>query len=227
MSPLIEQILQQKSVSFVGMEKNTGKTECLNYVLRELYKTDKKIAVTSIGIDGERVDQVTETHKPEIELAKGTIFVTSEKHYKERRPTSNILNVSTHGSTLGRLVTAQALQRGKAIISGPSSTGKLKQLLSEMDTYDVDITLVDGALSRKSFGAPTVTESLILSTGAALSPHLPELIRNSQHHPQRNEDSRFRPQQPPADAGPRLHREHQLELLPHRPRRIGKDHLSQ
>lgn len=180
MSPLIEQILQHKSVSFVGMEKNTGKTECLNYVLRELYKTDRKIAVTSIGIDGEQVDQVTETHKPEIELAKGTIFVTSEKHYKERRPTSNILNVSTHGSTLGRLVTAQALQCGKAIISGPGSTGKLKQLLSEMDTYNVDITLIDGALSRKSFGAPTVTESLILSTGAALSPHLPELIRKTQ-----------------------------------------------
>lgn len=180
MSPLIEQILQHKSVSFVGMEKNTGKTECLNYVLRKLFQTDKKIAVTSIGIDGESVDQVTETHKPEIELAKGTIFITSEKHYNEKRPTSNILNISHQASSLGRLVTAETLQRGKAIISGPSTTGTLKKLLTEMEKYQVDITLVDGALSRKSFGAPTVTESLILSTGAALSPHLPELIRKTQ-----------------------------------------------
>lgn len=180
MSQLIEQILQHKSVSFVGMEKNTGKTECLNYVLKELYQTDKKIAITSIGIDGESVDQVTETPKPEIELAKGTIFITSEKHYKEKRPTSDILDVSNFGTSLGRLITAKALQRGKAIISGPSSTGRIKQVLSEMPKYGVDITLVDGALSRKSFGAPTITESLILSTGAALSPHLPELIRKTQ-----------------------------------------------
>lgn len=180
MSELIDRILQYKSVSFVGMEKNTGKTECLNYVLNELYQTDKKIALTSIGIDGESVDQVTETPKPEIELEPGTIFVTSEKHYKEKRPTSKILDLSTYSTSLGRLVTAEAQQRGKALISGPSSTGKLKEVLASMQKYNVDICLVDGALSRKSFGAPSVTESLILSTGAALSPHLPELIRKTQ-----------------------------------------------
>lgn len=177
---MIKEILQYRSVSFVGMEKNTGKTECLNYVLKRLYESDKKVAITSIGIDGERVDQVTDTPKPEIELAKGTIFVTSEKHFKERRPTSNILDLSTFSTSLGRLVTAEALQRGKAIISGPSTTGRLKEILSQMTHYGVDITLVDGALSRKSFGSPTVSECLVLSTGAALSPHLPELIRKTQ-----------------------------------------------
>lgn len=177
---MIEDILQHHSVSFVGMEKNTGKTECMNYVLKKLYNSNKKIAITSIGIDGERVDQVTDTPKPEIELAKGTIFVTSEKHFKEKSPTSDILNVSKFSTSLGRLVTAEALQNGKAIISGPGTTGRLKEMLEEMPRYGVDITLVDGALSRKSFGSPTVSECLILSTGAALSPHLPELIRKTQ-----------------------------------------------
>lgn len=177
---MIQSILKHKSVSFVGMEKNTGKTECLNYVLRELYKTDKKIAITSIGIDGESVDQVTDTPKPEIELDKGTVFITSEKHYRGKRPTSKILDLSSFSTSLGRLVTAEAQERGKAIISGPGTTGKIRQLLQEMDRYSVDITLIDGALSRKSFAAPTVSECLILSTGAALSPHLPELIRKTQ-----------------------------------------------
>ena len=33
---IIDDILQYQSLSIVGMEKNTGKTECLKYVLERL-----------------------------------------------------------------------------------------------------------------------------------------------------------------------------------------------
>lgn len=179
MSDFLKNILQYKSISIVGMEKNTGKTECLNYLLRSLKNEHKVIAITSIGIDGEGLDQVTNTHKPEIELTENMIFVTSEKHFREKKLTAEILNISEQQTSLGRLVTARVIQKGKVIISGPTTTSWLKQVVNEMNLYHVDLTLVDGALSRKSLGSPSITQSIILTTGAALSPNLSELLKKT------------------------------------------------
>ena len=57
--PFIKEILNYESLSIVGLEKNVGKTECLNYILYRLPLEKIKVAVTSIGIDGENKDQVT------------------------------------------------------------------------------------------------------------------------------------------------------------------------
>lgn len=178
--PFINDILQHKSLSIVGLEKNTGKTECLNFVLNRLKSAGKQLAITSIGIDGESIDQVTLTQKPEIELDENTIFITSEKHYNERRLTSEVLDISERRTSLGRLVTARALSTGKVILSGPTDTVWLKQCIQKMDSFGVDLTIVDGALSRKSLGSPAITDCMILNTGAAVSTHFATLIKKTQ-----------------------------------------------
>ena len=177
--PFINDILKYKSLSIVGMEKNTGKTETLNYIIRRLHQLQKKVAVTSIGVDGENTDQVTNTHKPEIELFEKMLFITSEKHYHQKQLVSEILDVSTQQTALGRLITGRVKVAGKIVLSGPSQTSLLKEVIRDMERYSVDITLVDGALARRSFGSPTVTESLILTTGVALSPYVPELVKKT------------------------------------------------
>ncbi len=177
--PFVNEILKYRSLSIVGMEKNTGKTECLNYIIRRLNDSGKSIAITSIGIDGETVDQVTNTHKPEIEITPGTLFVTDEKHYKTRKITSEILNISKQSTSLGRLVTAKAKSQGKLIFSGPSSTMWIKDVIAEMQDLGADLTIIDGALSRKSLGSPSVTDCMILSTGAVVSHDTNELIRKT------------------------------------------------
>ena len=48
----IDDILNYDSLSIVGLQKNTGKTVSLNYVLDRLPIYRKRFAVTSIGIDG-------------------------------------------------------------------------------------------------------------------------------------------------------------------------------
>ena len=180
--PFIDEILQYKSVSVVGMEKNTGKTEALNYIIRRL--EGKKIAVTSIGIDGETVDSVTNTHKPEIELFEDTLFITSEKHYHERKLLSEIVDISTRHTSLGRLVTAKVIGKGKVILSGPSNITWLKEAIDALAQHDISTILVDGALSRKSFGSPTITDAMILTTGAALSPQISDIVKKTAflHH---------------------------------------------
>ncbi len=177
--PFIEDILKYRSLSVVGLEKNTGKTECLNFILSRLKDRDIQIALTSIGIDGESVDQVKKTHKPEIELQKNTIFITSEKHYHEKNIVAEVLNVSEQYTSLGRLVTARAKGRGKVLISGPANTVGLKEIIRDMEMLNVDITIIDGALSRLSLGSPAVAESIILATGAAVSSNISQLVRKT------------------------------------------------
>ncbi len=174
--PFVNEILAYRSVSIAGLEKNTGKTESLNYVLNRLKTMNTQIALTSIGVDGEKTDQVTRSPKPEITVYEGMIFVTSEKHYLERKIISEILDVSQERTALGRLITARARLEGKVIISGPSGTVQMRNLIENMEQYGVNTVIVDGALSRLSFASPAVTDAMILATGASLSANIPQLV---------------------------------------------------
>ena len=160
----------------VGMEKNCGKTECLNYILRNLPSDGPGVCVTSIGLDGERTDQVTGTAKPEIVLRSGMFFSTSETHYRSRRLVSEIVDVSGETTALGRLITARVALEGKVILSGPSSTVSLKRWMDSISGFGIGLTIIDGALSRKSSASPAVSEAMVLATGAALSCNMPALV---------------------------------------------------
>ena len=164
----------------VGMEKNCGKTECLNYILRRLPSDGPGVCVTSIGLDigldGERTDQVAGTAKPEIILRSGMFFATSETHYRSRRLVSEIVDVSGETTALGRLITAKVALEGKVILSGPSSTLSLRRWMDSISGFGIGLTIIDGALSRKSSASPAVSEAMVLATGAALSCSMPALV---------------------------------------------------
>lgn len=174
--PFVNNILNYHSLSIVGLEKNTGKTVCLNYVLRRLAEMKTSVAVTSIGVDGEQTDSVYATAKPEITLYEGMRFITSEKHYHQRRLISEIEYLDTQRTSLGRLVTGHVLCEGKILLSGAATTEKLRGQISSFQAQGTELTIVDGALSRLSLASPTVTEAMILATGAAVSPNIQQLI---------------------------------------------------
>ncbi|GAB6190124.1 hypothetical protein JCM30566_18670 [Marinitoga arctica] len=175
--------MEFKSISIVGLEKNTGKTETLNYIIKKIdKKIDKKIGITSIGIDGESIDQVTSTPKPEIEIKEGTIFATTEMFYKQKKFTSEILSIEDDLRTsLGRIIIAKALERGKIILAGPQSTIKIKTLIKRLQKLGAEIVLIDGALSRLSPASPVITDAMILATGAALTININELVKKTKH----------------------------------------------
>ncbi|MBQ8704652.1 MAG: hypothetical protein IJ524_09830 [Bacteroidales bacterium] len=174
--PFVSDILRHRSLSIVGMEKNTGKTVCLNYILHRLHEMDAHVGVTSIGVDGEQVDSVFATAKPEVILYEGTHFITSEQHYLKRQTVSVLEAVDSRRTALGPLVTARVLVRGKALLSGAATTGILRQHIEQLGSMGVDIAIVDGALSRLSLASPTVTDAMILATGAAVSANIKQLV---------------------------------------------------
>ena len=174
--PFVDNLRNYRSLSIVGLEKNTGKTVCLNYLLSRLHALGITVTVTSIGVDGEQTDAVYATAKPEITLYEGMQFVTSERHYSQRRLVSRILAVDERRTALGQLVTAEVLCPGKVLLSGAATTALLRHQIVQSMARGVDLTVVDGALSRLSLASPTVTEAMILATGAAVSPNMQQLV---------------------------------------------------
>lgn len=178
---MINELLKHSSVAVVGMGKNVGKTVTLNYLLSRLSQRRECVAVTSIGLDGEGLDQVTETPKPEITLYPGMLFTTAEQQYASRRLTAEILTVGGRRTSVGRLVTARVVVRGQTIITGPADTGSLKLLLQQYKQLGADLALVDGALSRVSLASPMVTDGMVLATGAAVSPNMGLVVSRTRY----------------------------------------------
>lgn len=178
--PFIGEIAKLRSLAIVGTAKNVGKTESLNYVLRRL-STDAphlNIALTSIGIDGERRDQVTQTDKPEISLQEGMRFITAEKFFRNKLLPAEVLGIDRmYTTSMGRMIYAKARGIGKVLIAGPSSTGGLRRVVAKMEREGVDLTIIDGALSRLSLASPSVAEGMLLATGAAYSVQPEQLLR--------------------------------------------------
>lgn len=166
---LIEEVRKHRSVSIVGLAKNAGKTETLNYIIRGLREVPGRYAVTSIGVDGETTDAVTHTPKPQITLYPGMRFVTSATHYRLKRLPAEIQELSKQQTALGPLVTAKALAEGKVMLSGPATAKEMGRLIARLGSQGTDTTLIDGALSRLSLGSPSVAEAIVLATGAAVS----------------------------------------------------------
>jgi len=174
---LVSQIKKYNSVSIVGMAKNTGKTTCLNYVLSQLKDENYPVAVTSIGVDGEEKDILYNTLKPRITLHPGNIFITSEKHFNEKKLDAKIIHKSKSQTTLGRFFTAEALSVGEVILSGPSNSELITEYISKLKNSNIALILIDGALNRMSLASPSVTDALVLCTGAACTIKLEQLIK--------------------------------------------------
>lgn len=179
--PFTNDILKYSSCSIIGMAKNCGKTVVLNHILSRLQKNEVRIAVTSIGVDGEKTDTITSTAKPEIMLEKGTLFATSEMHYNQRRLISQIIDSTEYPSPLGVILIGEVLEKGCIIISGPSDMYSTPALINDFHRLGAGLVLVDGALSRKTSASPAVTDSMILCTGAALTLNIEELVRQTDY----------------------------------------------
>jgi len=173
---MLQKYIDQFDVlSVVGMCKNAGKTTVVNKVIESLFGT-YKLAITSIGIDGETVDLVTDTHKPEIYVPKGTLVATAKSTLEECDITYKVLKVFDFTTPLGKIVLVEALSDGFVKIAGPSYNSQLEVIVSEFKKYQAQKIIVDGAASRKQLGKTSVCDALILATGASYNANLDKVV---------------------------------------------------
>jgi hypothetical protein len=174
-------LFKYRSISIIGMDKNSGKTTTLNYILENI-SSGKIIGLTSIGRDGEDKDRVTNTHKPRIYIKRGTIIATSKNLLNKCDITKEILATTGISTPLGEIIIVRALSDGYVDIAGPSFNSALKKVRDEMLNLGCDLVIIDGALSRKGSAGNTISDATILATGASLSPNINRVVAESAHH---------------------------------------------
>ncbi len=177
MNPSLESLIKDyNSLCIMGMCKNAGKTEVFNYLLRKTAHKDMVLGITSIGRDGEELDAVTLTKKPRIFVRENTLIATSRQSLFLCDFTKEIIHCTGISTPMGEIIIVKALSAGYVDLAGPSTLFELSLILNKLYELGASKIIVDGALSRKSFSSPFITEACILATGAALNSSMEKVI---------------------------------------------------
>ncbi|MBU1106562.1 MAG: hypothetical protein KKB51_07860 [Candidatus Riflebacteria bacterium] len=176
---LTELVADCNCLAIIGTEKNAGKTTVLNHLLA----TDRRPgqAITSIGYDGENVDQVTGTDKPVIYVGRGTLVATANDLIGQCDFTRELVRFTNLYTPLGEVVILRALSDGYAQIAGPSTTGQMAILTRMLQQEKAGRIIIDGAAARKSTAAVTTADGCILATGASYSPDPEKVVEHTTH----------------------------------------------
>ncbi len=167
-----------KIVGIAGTAKNTGKTTTTMTLIETACEQGVPLAVTSIGLDGEELDQVTGLPKPRLELPAGAFLVTAEHCISGGTAELEVLKELRAQTPLGKLQLARVLQKGRVLMAGPNNQRDLNEVAQSLEGREADVLLVDGALNRM---APLAgTDLFVLATGAARSNNLAALQRETQ-----------------------------------------------
>jgi hypothetical protein len=169
-----------KSISIIGTAKNVGKTTTLNYMIN-VAKNKYKLGLTSIGRDGESKDEIFSTPKPRIYVEKGTIIATAKQCIFNSDITKEILVATNLNTPLGEILIIRALSDGFVELAGPSKNVELLKIKKILYDLNCDLVFIDGAVNRKSYAAPIVTDATILATGAAFSHDIEKVVDHTSH----------------------------------------------
>lgn len=170
-----------KTISIVGMSKNSGKTVALNHLIEETINEGLHIGITSIGRDGESLDIVTETEKPRIFVEEGTLIATATGMLELGDANIEILKVTEYRTPLGEIIIGKVRDGGYVQIAGPQRLSEIKAVSDTMLNLGAKFVIIDGALDRLSQAAPAISEATILATGAVLSRDINKVIEETIH----------------------------------------------
>ncbi len=170
-----------KTISIVGMSKNSGKTVTLNHLIGEAMYEDIPIGITSIGRDGEGEDVVTETEKPRIYVEAGTYVATAREMLPLGDANIEILEITDHRTPMGNIVIGRVRTSGYIQVAGPQLLSEIKEVSDKMLSLGAEFVIIDGALDRISSADPRISEATILATGAVVSRTMSKTIEETAH----------------------------------------------
>lgn len=177
---LAELIAPVRRLALVGLAKNTGKTETLAALLRELAAQDRRVGVTSVGRDGEDRDVIDrEIEKPRVRLVAGSLVATTDALLRDSGIPHEPLEQTDIRTPLGRVVIARVLAGGTIEVAGPSAAEDVRAVSEAMGDHGAEHVLIDGAIDRRAASSPTVTDGLVILSGAVLSGEIDEVVERT------------------------------------------------
>jgi hypothetical protein len=174
---LSDLIAPARRVAVVGLAKNTGKTETLGAILRELDMLGRTVGVTSVGRDGEARDAIdARIEKPCIRLAANSLVATTDALLRASGLPFELVNETGVRTPLGRVVVARLLEGGAIEVAGPSAAQDVREVSDAMLEAGAQLVLVDGAIDRRAASSPAVCDGLVMCTGAVLHEQIDQVI---------------------------------------------------
>lgn len=165
------------TISIIGTAKNAGKTTVLNQLINEY--TGTKIGITSIGLDGEKVDNITYKPKPRIMVHKNTLIATAKKCLEQCYFDYEILEETNIRTGLGNIVIIEVNSSGLALVAGPSTNNEMLLITALLYKYNAEKVFIDGALFRKSIASFKISDAVIFVTGASYSIDLDKVVEDT------------------------------------------------
>jgi hypothetical protein len=177
---LANEIGPAQRVTFVGLAKNTGKTEALNTLIEELSSLGRTIGVTSIGRDGEDSDAITpRIAKPRIHCPAGSLVATTLPLLSRCRSPYELLTETDFRTPLGRVVIGRLDEGADVEVAGASTSAGIRSIADAMLALGADHALIDGSIDRRAASAPNISDVVVLSTGAVLGREIDEVVRRT------------------------------------------------
>lgn len=162
--------MQIPVIGIAGTAKNTGKTTTTSALMNELAKRHIALGLTSIGYDGEELDNVTGLPKPRLTCQPGTIVAVASRALAAGTAKVRLLEETNITTPLGKIVYARVEEEGLVVIAGPNKAVELKEVVARLKELGAEFIIVDGALNRM---IPMIeTDGLILATGASRTPDI-------------------------------------------------------
>ena len=164
-----------KTVSFVGMAKNVGKTVAYNRLVSEAAAAGVQLGLTSFGRDG-RTMRSSSVPKPRILAPAGAVIATARGSLQNGEAEVEILRETGFRTALGAVIIGRVRRAGLLELAGPTMIGQHREVAAALFELGAELVLVDGALDRASSAAPTLADGTFLATGAALGPVIEDVL---------------------------------------------------
>ena len=135
---------------------------------------NNNIAITSIGLDGEEIDQVTYKEKPRIYCQKGYFIATAKETLNQFEALYEILEETNIRTPIGNVVIVLIKKAGNALIAGPSVIFDMEKIVKILEQYNPNKVFIDGAFFRHSLAK--LAEATIFVVGANLDHDVKKVI---------------------------------------------------
>ena len=162
-----------RSLAVIGLVKNAGKTTVVNALMANC---PHLFGLTSLGLDGERIDHLTGLAKPRIAPPAGTLVATTQGSLERSRYAMEVLEELPFLTPLGRVIIGRAGAEGHVEVSGPTTLEELRVTIARLQAHGAEQVLVDGAINRIGSASPRVSDGVVVATGGMVGATLGDVI---------------------------------------------------
>ncbi len=138
---------------------------------------NQSVVVTSIGLDGEQVDQITLLEKPEIVVYPGMYIITATETLRMISGKYEIIHDLCIDTSLGEIVFIKILTESLCLLAGPSTNNEMDLALQQIKNTFFEHVFIDGAFSKKTNAM--ITDGFIYVVGSSYSKNENKVIEDA------------------------------------------------